>query len=102
VGLGLEAVRTSALGVGSVWMNMVRRATVADGATTLWLHGCAVGLRCSLEAVMGDDCWCRHLVAMRGVAERRDGVARDRLHMAERGIVLEAIFCIGVDGMFGG
>jgi hypothetical protein len=41
---------------------------------------------------MGDGCWCRHLVAMRGVAERRDGAARDRLRMAERGIVLDAIF----------
>lgn len=84
-------MRTSAFGVGSVWMNMVRRATVADGATTLWLHGCAVGLCCNLEAVMGDDCWWRHLVAMRGVADRREGVARGRLRMAERGIVLDAM-----------
>lgn len=99
--LGVGEVHTSALGVGSVWMNMVRRANVADGAATLWLHDCAVGLCCSLEAVMGDACWCRHLVAMRGVADRRDGVARDRLRMAERGITLEAIFCIVMNRVFG-
>jgi hypothetical protein len=40
---------------------------------------------------MGDDFWCRHLVAMRGALERMEGVARDRLRMAARGIVVEAI-----------
>jgi hypothetical protein len=85
---------TSAFGVGSVWMNMVRRATVAEGAATLWLQGCAVGLCCNLEAVMGDDCWWRHLVAMRRGAGRREGVARVRLRIAERGSVLEGIFRI--------
>jgi hypothetical protein len=77
-------------------MNIVRRATATDGAATLWLHCCAVGLCCSLEAVMGDDCWCRHLVAMRGVDDRRDDVARDRLRMADRGSVLEAMFCVAL------
>jgi hypothetical protein len=48
---------------------------------------------------MGDACWCRHLVAMRGVADRRDGVARDRLRIAERGIVLDAIVRIVLDCM---
>lgn len=71
-------------------MNIVRRAMVADGAATLWLHACAVGLCWSLDVVMGDDCWCRHLVATRG-AELRRGVARKRLRKAGRGIVLEAI-----------
>jgi hypothetical protein len=41
---------------------------------------------------MGDDCWCRHLVAMRGVVDRRDGAARERLRMAERGRIFEAMF----------
>lgn len=40
---------------------------------------------------MGDDCWCRHLVATRG-AELRKGVARERLRRAEREIVLDAMF----------
>lgn len=40
---------------------------------------------------MGDDFWCRHLVAMRGALERMDGVARERLRMAARGIVIDVI-----------
>jgi hypothetical protein len=43
------------------------------------------------EDVMGDDFWCRHLVAMRGAVERIEGVARKRLRMTARGIVVEAI-----------
>lgn len=73
---------------------MVLRATVAEGAATLWLQGCTVGLCCNPEAVMGDDCWWRHLVAMRRGADRREGVARVRLRIAERGSVLEGIFRI--------
>lgn len=40
---------------------------------------------------MGDDFWCRHLVAMRGACERIDDVARERLRIAARGIVMEVI-----------
>lgn len=40
---------------------------------------------------MGNDFWCRHLVAMRGALERMEGVARERLRSAARGIVIEAI-----------
>ena len=40
---------------------------------------------------MGDDFWCKHLVAMRGALERMVGAARERLRMAARGIVIEAI-----------
>jgi hypothetical protein len=32
-GSEIVVVHTSAFGVGSVWMNIVRRAMVADGAT---------------------------------------------------------------------
>jgi hypothetical protein len=85
-------VCTSALGVGSVWMNIVRRAIVADGADTARLHNCVRGLCCRLEAVMGEVCWCRHLVAMRGAVDLREGVARVRLRTAERGSMLDAIF----------
>jgi hypothetical protein len=87
----LDGERTSAFGVGSVWMNMVRRVTVAEGETAPWLHGCARGRCCVEEDVMGDDFWCRHLVAMRGAVERIEGVARKRLRMTARGIVVEAI-----------
>jgi hypothetical protein len=40
---------------------------------------------------MGEDFWCRHLVAMRGALERTEGVARERLRMAARGIAIDAI-----------
>ena len=40
---------------------------------------------------MGEDFWCRHLVAMRGALERTEGVARERLRMAARGTVVDAI-----------
>ena len=42
---------------------------------------------------MGDDCWCRHLVAMRGAVDRRAGVVRERPRMAARGRVDEAMVC---------
>jgi len=87
----LDGERTSAFGVGSVWMNMVRRVMVAEGETAPWLHGCARGRCCAEEDVIGDDFWCRHLVAMRGALERIEGVARERLRMTARGIVVEAI-----------
>jgi hypothetical protein len=80
-------------------MNIVLRAIVADGTATFCLHDCALGLSCSLEAVMGEDCWCRHLVAMRGAEDRREGVARERLRTAERGSMLDAIFVEDVVGM---
>ncbi len=82
---------TSAFGVGSVWMNIVRRVMVADGERAPWLQGCARGRCCAGETVIGDDFWCRHLVAMRGACERMDGVARERLCSAARGIFIEAI-----------
>ena len=72
-------------------MNIVRRVIVADGEMAPWLHGCALGRCCAGEHVMGDDFWCRHLVAMRGALERMEGVARERLRMAARGIVIEVI-----------
>jgi hypothetical protein len=78
-------------------MNIVRRAIVADGADTARLHDCVRGLCCSLEAVMGEVCWCRHLVAMRGAVDRREGVARERLRIAERGSMLDAIFVSSCD-----
>lgn len=72
-------------------MNMVRRVMVAEGETALWVQGCARG-RCWVEDdVMGVVFWCRHLVAMRGARERIEGVARARLRMAARGMVIEAI-----------
>jgi len=40
---------------------------------------------------MGDDFWCRHLVAMRGAWERIEVVARERLRIAARGIIMEVI-----------
>ena len=82
---------TSAFGVGSVWMNMVRRVTVAAGDRAPWLHGRARGRCCAGADVMGDDFWCRHLVAMRDVEDRTEGAARMRLRRAARGIVIEAI-----------
>ena len=72
---------------------------MTDGAATPRLQDCALGLCWSLEAMMGEDCWCRHLVAMRGAADRRDGVAHERLRTAERGSMLEAIFVEGQVGI---
>lgn len=43
---------------------------------------------------MGDDCWWRHLVAMR--LDRREGTARERLRIAARGSVIDAIVWCGV------
>lgn len=85
--------RTSAFGVGSVWMNIVRRATVADTETALCAHGCARGLCWSVEDVMGDDCLWRDLVAMRGACDRREDVVFDNALRAARGIVVEAMLC---------
>lgn len=82
--------RASSFGVGSVWMNIVRRGTVAAAegvALRLWFHDCILGLCCALEATMGDDdCWWRHLVVMRGRGPpaRREDPARERLRRAER------------------
>lgn len=81
-------VLTSALGVGSVWMNMVRRATVAGTGAALCVHCCTRGLCWSLEDVMGEACLCRHRVATRGVCVRRDGDAFDIRRSAVRGIVV--------------
>lgn len=64
--------RTSALGVGSVWMNIVRRTTVAGAGDEL-AHGCALGLCCDCVVVRAEDCWCKHLVAMRGACDERTG-----------------------------
>lgn len=77
---------------------MVLRATVAKGTAMFWLHDRADGLCWRLEAVMGDGCWCRHLVAMRGVADRTRGAARERLRIADRESVFEAIFLIRCRG----
>jgi hypothetical protein len=81
-------LRASAFGVGSVWMNMVRRATDAIIGTALCEHCCIFGRCCSGDAVMGDAFWCRHLVAVRGAVERKE---RDRLRSAVRGTFAEAI-----------
>lgn len=90
LGPGGEA-HTSALGVGSVWMNIVRRETLATVGVALCDHCCTFGLCCAEDDVMGDAFWCKHLVAMRGARERREGVARDRLRIAARGTFTEAI-----------
>jgi hypothetical protein len=72
-------------------MNIVRLVIVAEGNAAPWVHGCALGRCCAGVDVMGDDFWCRHLVAMRGAEERTDGTALERLRRAARGIVIEAI-----------
>jgi hypothetical protein len=43
---------------------------------------------------MGDAFWWRHLVATRGVFDRSEGAARERLRMAARGTVDEAIWML--------
>lgn len=86
---------TSAFGVGSVWMNIVRRVMVADGEMEHRVHCWALGRCCTGEDVMGDDFLCRHLVAIRGALERIEGVARERLRMTDRGIVVEVIAICG-------
>jgi hypothetical protein len=85
--LGLN-LRASAFGVGSVWMNMVRRADDTTIGAALCDHCCIFGRRCSGEAVMGDAFWCRHLVAVCGAVERK---VRERLRSAVRGTFAEAI-----------
>jgi hypothetical protein len=44
---------------------------------------------------MGDDFWCIHLVAIRGALERRGVAALERLRIATRGRVVEAIIVVG-------
>lgn len=85
-----RTTHTSGFGVGSVCMNIVRRAPNTAGIAALWFHFCAVGLCWSREAVMGDVCWCMHLVATRG-AELRKGVVRERARKAARRIEPEVI-----------
>jgi hypothetical protein len=80
-------------------MNIVRRATVADGDTALWFHGCVLGRSWAGDDVMGDDFWCRHLVATRGTLERRGVAAREILRIAMRGIVVDDIFVVGCRGL---
>jgi hypothetical protein len=77
---------------------MVRRVTFAATGAAFCDHCCILGLCWSGEAVMGDAFWCRHLVAMRGALLRTDGAALERLRIAARGIVVEAIsrMCLDV------
>lgn len=72
-------------------MNKVRRVILAEDDIAPWLQGCARGRCCAGADVMGDDFWCRHLVAMRGAVERMAGAARERLRIAVRGIIVDAI-----------
>lgn len=72
-------------------MNIVRREIVADTGAAFRDHCWILGLCWSGEAVMGDAFWCKHLVAIRGAFDRRFGAAREKLHIAARGTVVEAI-----------
>lgn len=72
-------------------MNIVRRVTVADEGAILCGQACTRGRCCALEAMMGEACWCRQRVAMRGVVGRNKDTVRERLRIAERGMVEEAI-----------
>ena len=85
--------RTSGLGVDSVWMNIVRLACCVLAIGALGLHCCTRGLCCSGEDVMGDALWCRHRVAVRGVCDRSEGVARVTARSTDREIVGVAIVC---------
>jgi len=60
----------------------------------LWVICCTLGLSRTGEAVIGDAFWCRHLVAIRGAVGRMKGVARDKLRIAYRGSVVDAIVCL--------
>jgi hypothetical protein len=80
----------------------VRRAIVADGDIAPWFHGCALGRSWAGDDVMGDDFWCRHLVATRGILERRGVAARERLRIATRGMVVEGICEVGGRRRVGG
>jgi hypothetical protein len=82
---------TSAFGVGSVCINMVRRATAATIGAAFCDHCCILGRCCSGDAVMGDVFWCKHRVAIRVAVERNCGVVREMLRIAVRGTCNEAI-----------
>lgn len=84
----LESLCTSAFGVDSVWMNIVRLEIVAATGAAFCAHFCTLGRCCAGEAVMGVAFWCRHLVATRGVVVRREGAVRVRVRMA-RGTAAE-------------
>jgi hypothetical protein len=86
-----RVLHTSAFGVGSVWMNMVRLEIVVATGAAVCGHCCILGLCWNCEAVMGDAFWCRHLVAAREVVEWSEGAARVRVRMAARGTDVEAI-----------
>jgi hypothetical protein len=60
----------------------------------LWVVWCTLGLSRRGEAVIGDAFWCRHFVAIRGAMDRMKGVARDKLRIADRGSVVDAIMCL--------
>jgi hypothetical protein len=75
--------RTSALGVVSVWMNIVRRAIVADGVAR-WGQRWNLGRCCVGDGVMGEALWWRHLVAIRGAFVRKDDVFCERMRMVAR------------------
>jgi hypothetical protein len=44
---------------------------------------------------MGVAFWCKHLVAIRGAVLQIEGIVRNRLRIATRGTVVEAILCRG-------
>jgi hypothetical protein len=83
---------TSAFGVGSVCMNMVRRATEAAIGAACCDHCCTFGRRCRGEAVMGNVFWCKHRVAIRGAVEPKGDAVREKPRTTVRGTFNEAIF----------
>jgi hypothetical protein len=44
--------------------------------------------------VIGDARWCRHLVAILGAVDRMEGVARNKLRIADRGSVVDAMISL--------
>jgi hypothetical protein len=90
-GWGLVEGRTSALGVVSVWMNIVRRPRFAGDLSMGEPHRRACGLCWRGEGVMGDAFWCKHRVAARGAFVVVDPIARDKERREHRGTVMEAI-----------
>ena len=88
-------MRTSALGVVSVWMNIVRRAIVAHGAA-LRDHCWAPGRCCVGDGVMGVALWWRHRVAVRGAGVRSDDVFLDMRRMVARDTEFEVMVCVGL------
>ena len=91
VDVGGGGLGTSALGVDSVWMNMVRLDCWAAAMGALRLHCCIRGLCCSGEDVMGDAFWWRQREATLVACGRSDGVARVTARRADREIVGAAI-----------